>query len=29
MSVSDITGLYPTVFDHKQQENKPVTLMTF
>ena len=26
-STCDITGLYPTAFDYKQQEKKPATLM--
>ena len=29
MSACDITGLYPTDFDYKQQEKKPTTLMNF
>ena len=29
MSACDITGLYPTAIDYKQQEKKPATLVTF
>ena len=29
MNACNITGLYTTAFDYKQQEKEPVTLMTF